>query len=312
MPYIALAETSASDEWVVDSAAAATAIFTGQKTRNGVISQSGAAVRGQKDGETLKTILEYAEENGLSTGVVTNSEATSATPAACYAHVNDRKKTGEIAAQILKPTFGDGIDVVIGAGREEVLDATRQLGVDFEVELRKRGQVAPSLESIPADASRLVVLLDNEDFDLSWATREAIRVLSRNKKGYFLMVESDCHTEEIARGLRRMVDLDRVIRDTAQRVNPAETLIIFAADHSYDFRIFDGKKNGVLFPEAENIGPMADLDSVRLQNVRRDDDHTGEEVMVSAQGPGAERIRGVLSNTELFDIMLAAYGWQKR
>jgi alkaline phosphatase len=249
---------------------------------------------------------------GLSTGVVTNSEATSATPAACYAHVNDRKKTGEIAAQILKPRFGDGIDVVIGAGRQEILEATRQWGLDFESELKKRGQVVSSLESIPADASRLVALIDNEDFALNWATREAIRVLSRNPKGYFLMVESDCHTEEIAWGLRRMVDLDRLIRDTAERVDPDDTLIIFAADHSYDFRVFDGKKSGALFPDAENIGPMGDLDSIRLQNVRRDDDHTGEEVMVSAQGPGAEKIRGVLSNTELFEIMLAAYGWPKR
>jgi alkaline phosphatase len=311
MPHIALAETSAADEWVTDSAASATAIVTGRKTRNGVLSQSSAAVRGEKDGEILKTILEYAEENGLSTGVVTNSEATSATPAACYAHVNDRKKTGEIAAQILKPGFGDGIDVLIGTGRKEILTATRQLGIDFESELTKRGQIVPSLESIPADASRLAVLLDNEDFDLSWATREAIRVLSRNGKGYFLMVESDCHTEEIPRGLRRMVDLDRLIRDTAQRVGD-DTLIIFAADHSYDFRVFDGKKNSPLFPESEDMGSLEDQDSVRLQNVRRDDDHTGEEVLVAAQGPGAHRIRGVLSNTELFKIMLSAFGWHER
>jgi alkaline phosphatase len=184
--------------------------------------------------------------------------------------------------------------------------------MDFEAELKKRGQTVSSIESIPADANRLVALLDNEDFALNWATREAIRILSKNPKGYFLMVESDCHTEEIARGLRRMVDLDSLVRDTAERVNQDDTLIIFAADHSYDFRVFDGKKNGVLFPEAENIGPMGDLDSVRLQNVRRDDDHTGEEVMVSAQGPGAERIRGVISNTDLFDIMMSACGWQKR
>lgn len=53
-----------------------------------------------------------------------------------------------------------------------------------------------------------------------------------------------------------------------------------------------------------------DVDSIRLENIRRDDDHTGEEVLVSAQGPGAERVRGVLSNTDLFHIMMAAYGWK--
>lgn len=95
MPHIALSETSPASGWVTDSAAGMTAIVTGYKTHNGVISQSPAAVRGKKDGVPLKTILEYAEEKGLSTGVVTNSGAASATPAACYAQVNDRKKVKE-------------------------------------------------------------------------------------------------------------------------------------------------------------------------------------------------------------------------
>ena len=73
MPYVALVETSSASEWVTDSAAAMTAMVTGHKTHNGVLSQSDTAVRGVKDGEALKTILEHAEERGLSTGVVSNS-----------------------------------------------------------------------------------------------------------------------------------------------------------------------------------------------------------------------------------------------
>jgi alkaline phosphatase len=46
--------------------------------------------------------------------------------------------------------------------------------------------------------------------------------------------------------------------------------------------------------------------------VRVDDGHTGEEVVVAAQGPGAERVRGFIANTDLFHIMLAAYGWERR
>src|SRR5512143_2019570 len=67
MPWIGLMETSDASEWVTDSAAAMTAIVTGEKTQNGVLSQSDSAVEGQKDGRILKTILEYAEERGLST-----------------------------------------------------------------------------------------------------------------------------------------------------------------------------------------------------------------------------------------------------
>ncbi len=116
MPNIALMDTSTASNWVTDSAAGMTAIVTGRKTQNGVLSQSDAAVRGQKDGETLKTILEYAEERGLSTGVVTNDSLAGATPAACYAHVNNRSNTAGIIAQLGKPLAGNGVDLALGAG----------------------------------------------------------------------------------------------------------------------------------------------------------------------------------------------------
>src|SRR5579863_893301 len=72
MPHLALADSSTAKEWVPDAAASATAWATGYKGRNGVLSQSPAAEQGVKDGETLKTILEFAEERGLSTGIISN------------------------------------------------------------------------------------------------------------------------------------------------------------------------------------------------------------------------------------------------
>ena len=75
MPYLALSDTSSLDNWVTDSAAGMTAIVTGHKTNNGMLSLlpglDGAA------GQPVKTILEYAEERGLATGVVTNRPCNS-------------------------------------------------------------------------------------------------------------------------------------------------------------------------------------------------------------------------------------------
>jgi alkaline phosphatase len=68
MPHIALSDTSSASRWVTDSAAGMTAIVPGRRTENGVLAQSDAAVKGRKDGEPLKTILEYAEERGFATG----------------------------------------------------------------------------------------------------------------------------------------------------------------------------------------------------------------------------------------------------
>lgn len=44
-------------------------------------------------------------------------------------------------------------------------------------------------------------------------------------------------------------------------------------------------------------------------DIRMENGHTGEGVLVAAQGPGAERVHGFLANTELFHIMMTAYGW---
>ena len=44
--------------------------------------------------------------------------------------------------------------------------------------------------------------------------------------------------------------------------------------------------------------------------MRRDGTHTGEEVIVAAQGPGSDRVRGYMLNTQIFHVMMDAYGWK--
>ena len=307
MPHIALMDTSAANAWVTDSAAGMTAIVTGQKANNGVISQSAAAVRGKQNGEILQTILEYAEQRGLSTGVLTNMNITDATAAACYAHSNERNTSGPIFAQIFKPAYGDGMEVAIGAGRNSVLAAIAKIGVDVETAARERGYTFyPSVQEMSGKEKRVIALVNTSDFDVWEATERAIRVLSQNKKGYFLMVEWDTHTDNLRRGLEQAVALDQTIRKTAQFVKK-DTLIIFAADHSFDIRLRGGRKGEPLLPSAGNGGTAAASPNVRVDNA-----HTGEQVLVAALGPGAERVRGFIANTDLFHIMMAAYGWEKR
>ncbi|MDI1248232.1 MAG: alkaline phosphatase [Lacunisphaera sp.] len=304
LPHLGLMDTSAADAWVTDSAAGMSAIVTGQKTNNGVLSQSAAAVKDQRDGETLQTILEHAEQRGLSTGVITNMSIADATPAACYAHANYRKKTGEIFAQLAQPRFGDGVDIVIGAGRKAVLAGTRELGIDIEARLRTQGYVVlDSPAALSAEAPRVAALTDDGDFDPRPVVARAIEILSRNPKGYFLMVEWDMHPTKLRRGLDRVLQMDDIVRQTAAQVKD-DTLIIFTADHSFDLRTRGGKPGEPLLP-AE---PAASAPAAK-PNVRVDDGHTGEQVLVAAQGPGAEKVHGFIKNTDLFHVMMSAYGW---
>jgi alkaline phosphatase len=305
MPHVALSDTSPAAAWVTDSAAGMTAIVTGHKTHNGVIAQGPDAVRGSKDGTPLKTILEYAEERGLSTGVMSNVNMTDATPAACYAHVHDRRMSGEIFAQLLKPRFGDGVDVMIGNGKKAIFAAAEKLGIQPESALKERGyQLSFSPEEISGDARRLVALFDAGDYDLNAALNKAIDILSRNSRGFFLMVEWDMHTPNIKRGLDRVVAMDGAIRATSERMKN-DTLLVFTADHSFDLRLRGGRKGEDLIPVSTEPAVQAKA-ALRVEN-----SHTGEEVIVAAKGPGAERVRGFLRNTDLFHIMMAAYGWKE-
>ena len=310
MPHIGLSDTTTASQIVTDSAAGMTAIVTGEKTHNGVISQSATAVRKKRDGEPLKTILEYAEERGLATGVITNDALTGATPAATYAKANDRGMTAHIFQQIFTPRFGDGVDVMIGAGRPAVAAALKEASLDLDAVSQNGGRpVLKTFSDIPDGATRALVMLDSGEFDLQTAVDRTLRMLSGNPRDYFLMVEWDTHTDDVRLGLDRFVTLDRVIARTAQRAG-SDTLMLFTADHSFDLRLRGGTLGPQLLEGLEKAEAEAPKGQVRTTTLRMDNGHTGEEVLAAAQGPGAERVRGFLPNTELFRVMMAAYGWE--
>jgi alkaline phosphatase len=308
---IGLSDTSTASQWVTDSAAGMTAIVTGQKTHNGVISMGPDTERGKKDGAPLKTILEYAEERGLSTGVVSNVNIADATPAACYAQSNDRRKLAEIFSRIFAPRFGDGPDVVLGVGRDAIWKDAKAKSIDIEGMARAKGRtVHTSLEAVPEGEKRPIAVLER-GLDVPAATRLAIRTLSANRKGYFLMIEWDAHTDDPERGLGNVVAFDKLIREVAGMVNQKETLLVFTADHSFDLRVRGGLKlDPVLKGFAEWSKTHKPSEEVVLPALRVGHDHTGEEVLVAALGPGSAQVSGFMPNTRIFEVMMNAYGWK--
>ena len=85
MPVTGIVKTHSSDNLITDSAAGATAYSCGLKTYNGAIGVDPNQI-------PCKTILELAEEKGLSTGLVSTSSITHATPASFASHVVQRSK----------------------------------------------------------------------------------------------------------------------------------------------------------------------------------------------------------------------------
>ena len=311
MPNIGLSDTTPTDSFVSDSAAGMTAIVTGHKTKNGVIAQSAEAERKVADGAPLKTILEYAEERGMSTGIITSDALTGATPAALYAKVNDRGMTSAIYQQIFTPRFGDGPDVMIGAGRPAIAKALIADKIELDQYSKDKGRpVLKTLDEIEAGATRVLVVSETAAFDVQRAIRTALSILSRNPRGYFLMVEWDTHTDNVRRGLDRMVQLDQAIERTASSVG-GDTLILFTADHSFAFRVRGGDATEPLLAGLDQAEAQAQVEGRsdrRTRAIQMENSHTGEEVLVAAQGPGANRVKGYLANSDLFGIMMDALG----
>jgi alkaline phosphatase len=122
------------------------------------------------------------------------------------------------------------------------------------------------------------------------------------------MVEADSHTDPIRRGLERLVALDRVIEKAAQTVKK-DTLLLFTADHSFDIRIRGGARGKPILEGLEAAEAETPKGPIRIPAVRMENGHTGEAVMVAAQGPGATRVRGYMLNTDIFRVMMDAFGW---
>ncbi|MFK2906027.1 alkaline phosphatase [Dyella ginsengisoli] len=138
-PFSALSRTYETDQQTPDSAGTMTAIMTGVKTRAGYIGVSQVPRRDDcagSRGQELVTTLELAAAAGMSTGAVTTTRITHATPAATYGHLPERnwevdaELTPEAKAQGCKDFAaqlvdfpGGGLTVAMGGGRTEFLPA---------------------------------------------------------------------------------------------------------------------------------------------------------------------------------------------
>jgi hypothetical protein len=97
---------------VTDSAAAATAISTGQKTINGYLGLD-------QDKNRIETIAETLRNTGRKIGILTPVSLDHATPGGFYAHVDSRRSYSMITDDL----FASGFDYFAGGGFHSTPDA---------------------------------------------------------------------------------------------------------------------------------------------------------------------------------------------
>jgi len=292
--YVGIVKTHAANSYIADSAAAGTAIACGENTNNGMV-----GIR--PDGTHLKSLLEYAADNNLATGMVVTCELTHATPASFVAHVGGRSENENIAMAFAHSK----INVCIGGGRKYFEDRSDNQNVT-EMMKAKGFRVAYTMEEVKAtqEGNLLALLADvalrtypARGEMLPEAVNTAINILNQNPKGFFLMVEGsqidwEAHGNSQEGTVNEVLDFDRAVKvafDFAER--DGNTLVIVTADHETGaMSIIDGN-----------------LQTGDLKTAFASTGHTAAPVPVYSFGPGAEKFTGIFNNTEFLPRILELY-----
>jgi len=290
-PVVGLVAMDPGGESVVgESAASATALATGVKVRKGVISVD-------ENGRSLKTVIEYAEGKGMSTGIVTTTSVTHATPAAFVAHVLNRGMEYDIAAQICT----SGVDVIMGGGIR-FFENNIKLDTNLIEIMKDNGYYYVSnysqLEKVDTESlDKLLGLFAYEGLkranmrtlSLLEMTRVAVSILDNNERGFFLMVEGGQidwrgHERDEKGFVYEMKDFTDALNWALEyRKGKKNVLILVTADHETGGLILKEKFTG----------------SLKLKPVFTTGEHTATFCPLFAVGPGQEEFCGLL---ELKDV----------
>jgi alkaline phosphatase len=302
-PVGGLVLTHSGNSMVTDSAAAGTAMATGYKTSNGTVSQTPGGI-------PLKTVLEVAEEKGKSTGLVCTSAVTHATPASFAAHAAKRSMQPAIAEQLaaaeIEVLFGGGLgfflpNTAAGSLRTDETDLLHSLSNQMTVvtTLEQFDAMGVPERAAGLFASNALPKASEGRIALSVMTAKALEILSRNKTGFFLMVEGSQidwggHANDTDYVLSELFDFDEAVGvalDFAEL--DGDTLVIVTSDHETGgFVLLDGSVDSRFVSET----------SFAVEK------HSASMVPLFAYGPGAEAFGGIRDNTELGRIMMEHVG----
>lgn len=292
-PVTGISKTWCADRLVTDSAAAGTAMATGTKTLYNRVAVC-------PEGRRLDSLADKAADMGKSTGVIATCELNDATPAAFCA--NNEKR--EDSCGIIRDYAGCRADFIFGGGSKYFTQ--RPDGRDIFQEMKAKGyRIARSWEetaALPPGKTLAVVAPGNlpppskRGDVLKKATLKALDTLSRNPKGFFLMVEGSnidkaAHANDLKRMMEETLDFDRTVGaalDWASR-HPG-TLVVITADHNTgSFALTGGNRE-----KGEITARFAS------------GSHDGVMTPVYAFGTGSDAFTGIYENTDIFHKILKA------
>lgn len=288
---VGIQRTYSANKLVTDSAAAGTALATGHKTNNGMISMT-------PDSVAVKSLAEEAMEKGKRAGAAVTCRVNDATPAVFFSHSVTRGNQEDIVAQMA----ASGVYFLSGGGTKFWRD--REDGRDIAEEAEAKGyayvetkEELMAVENGPVialmDSYELLPSLDRGDI-LPSSVEKAIQLLD-NRKGFFLMVEGSMiddggHDNKAGLTMEEIFDFDKTVGLVLEWAEKdGETLVIVTGDHATGgMTLLNGS-----------------IDENRIRVNFSTKGHNGIALPVFAWGPHSEDFIGIYENTELSDRIRA-------
>lgn len=271
--------THSAESAITDSAPAATALATGNKSNDKIIGLLPKIVNTpgvdpvdlEDEFKPVANVLEGAKLTGKSTGIISTSEIQHATPAGFSSHAVHRSNYQDIAEQQVY----QGIDVVLGGGKESLVPgSTKNARVDGEnllevldekgydiVETRDEllktksnkiwGSFAPS--ALAYDFDRQVT--KNTEPSLAEMTEKAIDTLSKNEKGFFLFVEGSkvdwaAHANDPIGMISDVLAFDDAVNEALDFAKKdGNTMVIAVSDHGNSGITMGNQNTNSNYPE---------------------------------------------------------------
>ena len=247
LTHQATTRTCSADSLVTDSAAAATAIACGEKTKNHWLGVDAA-------GRRLESCAEVAKKSGKKVGIVTSVTINHATPGGFYAHRKDRGMAYAIGLDLI----ASGFDLFAGGGLDRPDDKNKKNKLykgnvyDLAAEsgytvIRNDRKAFESLKSgcgkvwYVATPGAMPYAIDADQWEgvptLAEITKKSLEILGDSRKGFFLMVEGGRidwagHANDAATSLRDVLALDAAVKVALeyQKRHP-DTLVVTTGDH---------------------------------------------------------------------------------
>lgn len=288
---VGIQRTYSANKLVTDSAAAGTALATGHKTDNGMISMT-------PDTVAVKSLAEEAMEKGKRTGAAVTCRVNDATPAVFFSHSETRKNQEDIVEQMA----GSGVYFLAGGGTKFWRD--REDGKDISEDVKARGYsyVETKEDLMAVDNGPVIALMDSYELKpsldrgdiLPASVTKALELLD-NRKGFFLMIEGSMiddggHDNKAGHTMEEIFDFDRTLGIVLEwAAKDGQTLVIVTADHA---------TGGMTLLSGS-------IDEKRIRVNYSTTGHNGIALPVFAWGPHSEDFVGIYENTELSDRIRA-------